>query len=168
MDLIIGGLILFFIIRRQLKEREMTAKLYVMPVILLLYSFYGVSKLLTVGAGDWMILIMSFFIAFAAGMIQGRFASFIYRDGRWYVSGSPASVATWMLSIPIKYGLTFIVLYVFHLNLHLQGLSSYVTYLFSISGILLGRYTMLMLRHPVMAKDVLQNEQHARRVRETS
>ncbi|TCP30601.1 hypothetical protein EV207_105130 [Scopulibacillus darangshiensis] len=165
MHYIFGALILIVIIMNQLRERPMTGKLYRLPILLLISASYAVSKMPVVSVGDWVILSFGLFFAFGIGLIQGRYTHLTNRDGVWYVAGSTLAILVWIVSIPIKYGLSFVELSGLHLHPHLSGPSSYIIYLFSISGLLLGKVTMLMLRHPTLVKKMGKNEQKLRQLR---
>lgn len=166
MHYLIGMLVLLVIICNQLRGRPMTGKLYRLPILLLLSSSYAVSKMPIISVGDWMVISLGVVLAFGFGMLQGRYTQLINHDGIWYISGSVVTIFVWLVSVPIKYGLNDIVISVFHLHLHLNGPSGYLIYLFSIAGLLLGKYTMLMMRHPILVKNMGRNELKLKRLRE--
>ncbi|MTT31956.1 hypothetical protein GMB86_08025 [Terrilactibacillus sp. BCM23-1] len=165
MYILIGSIILVSLIINQLKERPLTAKLYRLPLLLLFTACYSVTQMPFIKFGDLCILSLSLFLSFGFGMLQGRYTPLINHEGAWYIAGSVISLCVWFISVPIRYLLKYIFISLFHLTLHLDGPSSYVIYLFSIAGILLGRYTMLWLRHPSLVKNVAQNEQKLKRIR---
>lgn len=165
MHIVLGLMVLILVIMNQLKERPLTGKLYRLPTLLLLVSSYMVSKVAVLGVGDWLILLLGLAITFGFGLIQGRYTRLINRKGVWWVAGSFLSVFAWAASLPIKYMLAYVLIDLFHFQLHLNGFSSIPIYFFSISGFLLGNYTMFIMRYPHLVKNMEQNEQKLRELR---
>jgi hypothetical protein len=143
----------------------MTGKLYRLPFLLLISGCLIVIFTPFISLGDWVILCIGFIFTFGMGLVQGRYNQLINKEGVWRIAGSPLSVFTWLVSIPIKIALLSIIVAYFHIQLHLHGFTGYASYLYSVSGFLLGKYTMLQLRHPTLVKSINKNQQKLKQLR---
>ena len=165
MPIMIGVLSLIIIAANQLREKPMTGKLYRLPFFLLISGSVFVSFEPYISIGDWIILLVGFMFTFGIGLIQGRYNQLVNRGGVWRIAGSPLSVFAWLVSVPIKTALLSIIVAYFHIQLHLHGFSSYASYFYSVSGFLLGKYLMLMVRHPTLVKNMNKNEKKLKQMR---
>lgn len=165
MHIIIGAFLLLGIIINQLREKPMTGKLYRQPLLLFFFACVAASELPVISVGDWAMMLSSLLLAFCFGLIQGRYTRLTNHEGAWFVSGSFIALLVWFVSIPIRYGLKYLFMHT-AFAIHLDGMSSYIIYFLSIAGLLFGKYTMLLLRHPSLVKKMAQNERKLQRMRE--
>ncbi|RYM04606.1 hypothetical protein EWH99_09865 [Sporolactobacillus sp. THM7-7] len=166
MVIIIGSVILFFILINQLREKPLTGTLYRQPLALLMFSGYALFQHPSITTGDWCMIGMSLCLSFGLGMFQGRYTPLTHHNGAWYLSGSIIAVLVWAFSIPLRYLLSYISVHVLFLTPALNGSSGFIFYFISISGFLLGRYTMLLFRYPQLVTKVGENERKLRRLRD--
>ncbi|GIP23479.1 hypothetical protein [Paenibacillus sp. J22TS3] len=143
----IALLVLIIMGKRQLAPRPVSARIVTVPLILALYGGYLAAKL-SVGVGETASLLIGLGLGAAVGLYQGRFVRVFEQGGVWMTQGSVVTLGIWLLSIPlrlvIKYGFTEL----FHIPVKLTGSYMFVPYLFSLSGIMLGRAAYLIIKYP--------------------
>jgi hypothetical protein len=145
--LFIGFLLLIMLMLRQFRPRPIKRSLFTLPLLLLAYGIY-VSSQAGVEVGEGAALLLVTLMGLAVGLVQGRFTRVFEMDGVWMASGSVASVAIWLLSIPIRYVVKLGFIMLFDIPVHLTGAGAFVPFLFSLAGIVLGRAVYLAAKHP--------------------
>lgn len=163
--LIAGSILLILVLANQLKEKPLTGKLYRQPLALLFFTACALPFMPAFLPADWIMLSAVAALSFGVGLVQGRFSPLVRHDGEWYLSGSLLAASVWALSIPIRYGLDWIAGQYLSDRSSLNGPSSYIIYFIFIAGLLLGRYTMLLLRYPSLTGIVARNERKRKSVR---
>jgi hypothetical protein len=132
---------------RQLTAQPINRKLYTIPVLALVYGLY-----VAYGHGaqnaDMLSLLISAALGGVVGFLQGRFIRVFDRNGVWMMLGSVASVAIWLLSVPIRFAVHYGFDSLSGIEPVLTGSLAFVPFLFSIAGIMLGRVLYLTLKYP--------------------
>ncbi|KEO83849.1 DUF1453 family protein [Tumebacillus flagellatus] len=157
--LVIALLIFLVVIRAQLRSRQLSARQFFLPLLVLLFGMYTAASIPGIAVGDWVTLFVGTVLGLIVGMIQGKFVRVFQEGGVWYIAGSIASVGLWLVSIPIRYGLKYGMsaliatpdLFSFDSN------NFMVPFLFSIAGLMLGRIIMVCLRYPKQASSWLSH-----------
>lgn len=150
---IIGLLILFFVVRRQLQARPIKSDLFLLPVLLLFYGAYAASQA-SVGIGESISLALGLAMGLAIGWAQGFFTSVYRINGIWMEQGTPLSLAIWLLSVPVRFLIKLAFVDVFHISVHLTGSSGVmVPLLVSFAGILFGKAMYLINRYKEQTKE---------------
>lgn len=162
-DIIVGGIILVLLIRRQLVSRPLSGKLLSLPLILGGYAFYSAANNSQVQIVGWVSLLVTMALSLVVGLIRGRMTQVYQENGRWMVAGSWKSLLLWLCSIPIRYGLRYLLVPLLGEGAAFHGQMSSLPYLFSISGLLIGRALILTLRHPEAVRQARQDHLAARR-----
>ncbi|GEO27329.1 hypothetical protein AAC03nite_31140 [Alicyclobacillus acidoterrestris] len=155
-DIMLGIVILAIIVKRQLVPRPLSGRLLILPLIFSAYAFYETAGNSTVHLAGWVSLILTFLLSLIVGFIRGHLTRVYQENGQWMVAGSWKALLFWLLSIPIRYGLRFLLVPLLGAGAAFHGQSSSLPYLFSISGLLLGRACMLALRHPEAVREARQ------------
>ncbi|MDQ0191380.1 hypothetical protein JI721_06010 [Alicyclobacillus cycloheptanicus] len=147
-DIIIGIVLLGVLIQRQLTPRPLSGRLLLLPGILGVYAIYAAAGNAQVGLAGWISLLVTLVLSLVVGLIRGRLTHVYQENGRWMVAGSWKTLVFWLASIPIRYGVHFLLVPLLGPGAAFQGSTSTLPYLFSIAGLMLGRAAMLALRHP--------------------
>jgi hypothetical protein len=161
-EVILGIVILALVIQRQLVPRPLSGRLLVLPLILGAFSLYEAAGNPGVRLTGWVSLVLTMALSLVVGLIRGRMTRVYQENGHWMVSGSWKSLLFWLLSIPIRYGLRFLLVPLLGDGAAFHGQTSTLPYLFSISGLLLGRALMLALRHPEAVQQARRDHLAAR------
>ncbi|MFD1678272.1 hypothetical protein [Alicyclobacillus fodiniaquatilis] len=147
-DVILGIVILLFVVKRQLSPRTLSGGLLFLPLILGAYALYEAAGDSMVQIAGWISLLLTLAMSFIVGLIRGRMTRIYQENGRWMIAGSWQSLLLWLVSIPIRYGLRFLLVPLLGEGAAFHGQTAPLPYLFSIAGLLLGRALILALRHP--------------------
>ncbi|WDL97610.1 hypothetical protein [Alicyclobacillus sp. ALC3] len=161
-DIFIGIIILAILVQRQLVPRPLSGRLLVLPVILALYSLYEAVGQPSIQLTGWISLILTFLLSFIVGLIRGRMTRVYQENGLWMVSGSWWILLFWLLSIPIRYGLSFLLVPLLGAGAAFHGSLTTIPILFSVCGLVLGRAVLLTLRHPVAVREARMSHLAAR------
>lgn len=156
-DIILGIIILVVIIQRQLTPRPLSGRLMLLPLILGAYALYEAAGNSTVQFAGWVSLLLTLAMSLIVGLVRGRMTRLYQENGRWMIAGSWQSLLLWLVSIPIRYGLRFLLVPLLGEGAAFHGSSASLPYLFSITGLLLGRALMLYLRHPEAVRQARQD-----------
>ncbi|RYL92815.1 hypothetical protein [Sporolactobacillus sp. THM19-2] len=164
MFLVTAVILLIIFSISQLREKPLTGKLYRLPLTLLLFSSCALSFMPSITPADWVMMTSAFIASLILGMVQGRYTPLINHGGAWYLSGSIMAVIVWFLSIPVRQFLKLMTVHLLSVTPALNGSAVFIFYFIYISGFLLGRYTMLLLRYPSLVTKTGKNEQKLRRM----
>lgn len=156
-NVVIGLLIFIVVIRMQLRSRQLSARQFVLPLLVLLFGMYAAAGIEGIATGDWVVLFTGFIVSVAAGMVQGRFVRVFQEGGIWYIAGSLASIGMWLVSIPIRYGLKWGMSSLIATPELFSGDHFMIPFLFSIAGLMLGRIVMVSIRYPKQAMNWLSS-----------
>lgn len=166
MYFLIGLIISSCVLVGQLRNKPLTGRLYRLPSALILFSVYALLQLPEISAADWIILILSPTLSLGFGLVLGRYTQLSNHDGAWYLSGSMIAVLISLLSIPARYLIQHVTTDTFGMAPAMMDSSAYIVYFLSIGSFVLGRYTMLLCRYPLLLRHVGENEENLRRLRE--
>lgn len=143
----IGLLVHVVMLKRQIEPRPMRKSLSALPVLLLAFAIYLAAQA-SVQTGEGLSLLLTALMGAGVGILQGKFTRVYQANGTWMMAGSIVSLALWLLSVPIRYGVRIGFVQVFGFHVALTGQYAYVPFLFSLAGILLGRALYLIFRYP--------------------
>ncbi|RUT31690.1 hypothetical protein EJP77_09880 [Paenibacillus zeisoli] len=135
------------ITKRQLTPRPISAGLVTFPLLLVCYGGYMVTQL-SLGGGEIASLLLSLAMGAAVGMYEGRFIRVFEQDGVYMRRGSLVTLGIWLLSIPVRFIVSFGFTQLLHIHVQLTGSNAYIPFLFSLAGILLGRAVYLIVKYP--------------------
>lgn len=107
-DIILGIVILAIIVQRQLVPRPLSGRLLILPLLFSAYAFYEAAGNSTVQLAGWVSLILTLLLSLIVGFIRGHMTRVYKENGQWMVAGSWKALLFWLLSIPIRYGLRFL------------------------------------------------------------
>lgn len=146
-QLLIALFLIVWMAARQLTARPVKRNLFTVPVVALGFGLY-VSYGQGVQTGEMISLLISAALGCMAGFLQGRYIRVIEQNGVWMTVGSAASIAIWLLSVPIRLAVRYGFDQTFGIHAVLTGSYAYVPFLFSIAGIMLGRALYLSFKYP--------------------
>ncbi|MFD0694528.1 hypothetical protein ACFQZT_10535 [Paenibacillus sp. GCM10027628] len=162
-NLFLCAVILILVIRNQLKAKPLKRSLFTLPLLLLFYAIY-VAAQANVQTGEAISLALGALLGGGVGLIQGRLARVYVDNSTWWVEGSWASLAVWLISIPLRFVVRYGFVELGGIPVVLTGDQAYVPFLFSIAGILLGKVLMLTFRYPGPMQAAASGEFRRRRV----
>ncbi|WP_127507458.1 hypothetical protein [Paenibacillus humicus] len=144
---IVISLLFLLMLRSQLKTRLLSARLFVLPM-LLLGGALAASSGAEAGEGEGILLLLEALMGIGIGLLQGHL-SLIFQEGSvWVIRGSVAGAAVWLFSIPLRLGIELGAASAFGIPMELSHELPFVPYLLGIGGIFLGRALLVALRYP--------------------
>ncbi|KKC48197.1 hypothetical protein VE23_15670 [Paenibacillus sp. D9] len=143
---IVISLLFLLMLRSQLKTRLLSARLFVLPM--LLGGALAASSGTEAGEGEGILLLLEALMGIGIGLLQGHL-SLIFQEGSvWVIRGSVAGAAVWLFSIPLRLGIELGAASAFGIPMELSHELPFVPYLLGIGGIFLGRALLVALRYP--------------------
>lgn len=146
-ELIFALVLLLYMATRQLTARPVKRNLYTLPILGLGYGAFVAYGQGAQGAENIALLIL-IVLGIAAGWMQGRYIRVFERNGVWMIAGSTASVAIWLLSLPLRAAVHFGFEALCGIQPVLTGSYAFVPFLLSIAGMMLGRALRLTALYP--------------------